>query len=65
MRRQLSGDVDEIILKAMRKERAQRYATAEHIAEDCDATAPGSRSWPCKRDDAIEPSSSCAATHWA
>src|SRR5690606_12768999 len=34
LRRQLSGDVDEIILKAMRKEPEQRYASAEQIIED-------------------------------
>ncbi|MGH9650379.1 MAG: serine/threonine-protein kinase, partial [Terriglobales bacterium] len=34
LRRQLSGDPDKIILKALRKERAQRYPTAEAFAED-------------------------------
>ncbi len=34
LRRQLSGDLDEIILKAMRKEPEQRYASAEQIIED-------------------------------
>jgi serine/threonine protein kinase/Flp pilus assembly protein TadD len=34
MRRQLSGDIDEIILKAMRKEPRERYETAAQLAED-------------------------------
>ncbi len=32
--RQLSGDIDEIILKAMRKEPEQRYATAGQLADE-------------------------------
>jgi serine/threonine protein kinase len=34
LRRQLTGDLDEIILKATRKEPDQRYASAEQIVED-------------------------------
>jgi len=34
LRKQLGGDVDEIILKAMRKEPEQRYATAGQLADD-------------------------------
>ncbi len=34
LRRQLAGDIDAIILKAMRKEPEQRYASAEQIIED-------------------------------
>jgi serine/threonine protein kinase/Tfp pilus assembly protein PilF len=33
-RRQLDGDIDEIVLKAMRKEPRERYATAAQLAED-------------------------------
>ena len=34
VRRQLSGDIDEIILKAMRKEPRERYPTAAQLADD-------------------------------
>jgi serine/threonine protein kinase len=34
LRRQLSGDIDEIILKAMRKEPRDRYETAAQLADD-------------------------------
>ena len=34
LRRQLDGDIDEIVLKAMRKEPRERYATAAQLAED-------------------------------
>ncbi len=34
LRRQLSGDLDEIVLKAMRKEPRERYATAAQLADD-------------------------------
>jgi len=34
LRRRLSGDVDTIVLKAMRKEPQRRYASAEQFAED-------------------------------
>jgi serine/threonine protein kinase/Tfp pilus assembly protein PilF len=34
LRRQLSGDIDEIVLKAMRKEPRERYATAAQLADD-------------------------------
>jgi serine/threonine protein kinase len=34
LRKQLGGDIDEIILKAMRKEPEQRYATAGQLADD-------------------------------
>ncbi len=34
LRRQLSGDIDEIILKAMRKEPRERYPTAAQLADD-------------------------------
>ena len=33
-RRELAGDLDNIVLKAMRKEPAQRYASVEQLAED-------------------------------
>ena len=34
LRRTLSGDLDAIVLKALRKEPAERYATAEALSED-------------------------------
>ncbi|MHC4948470.1 MAG: serine/threonine-protein kinase [Planctomycetota bacterium] len=34
LRRRLSGDLDNIVLKAMRKEPHRRYASAEQLAED-------------------------------
>jgi serine/threonine-protein kinase len=34
LRRQLAGDLDTIVLKAMHKEPARRYASAEQLAED-------------------------------
>jgi len=34
LRRQLSGDLDWIVLKAMEKDRARRYASASELAED-------------------------------
>lgn len=34
LRRQLGGDIDEIVLKTMRKEPEQRYATAAQLADD-------------------------------
>lgn len=34
LRRQLAGDLDNIVLMAMRKEPARRYATARQLAED-------------------------------
>ena len=34
LRRLLDGDIDEIVLKAMRKEPRERYATAAQLAED-------------------------------
>jgi serine/threonine protein kinase len=34
LRRQLAGDLDNIILKAMRKEPSRRYASAEQFSED-------------------------------
>ena len=34
LRRQLSGSLDNILLKALRKEQAQRYQTVEELAED-------------------------------
>ncbi|MGH7636481.1 MAG: tetratricopeptide repeat protein [Gemmatimonadaceae bacterium] len=34
VRRQLEGDVDTIVLKAMRKEPAQRYASVEQLSDD-------------------------------
>jgi serine/threonine-protein kinase len=34
LRKRLKGDVDNIVLKAMRKEAARRYASAEQLAED-------------------------------
>jgi eukaryotic-like serine/threonine-protein kinase len=34
LRRKLSGDLDNIVLRAMSKEANRRYASAEHLAED-------------------------------
>ncbi len=34
LRRTLKGDLDNIVLKALRKEPARRYASVEHLAED-------------------------------
>jgi non-specific serine/threonine protein kinase/serine/threonine-protein kinase len=34
LRRRLAGDIDNIVLMAMRKEQARRYASAEQFAED-------------------------------
>jgi hypothetical protein len=34
LRRRLSGDIDNIVLKALRKEPARRYASVEQFAED-------------------------------
>ncbi|MBS1850282.1 MAG: protein kinase [Acidobacteria bacterium] len=34
LRRRLAGDLDNIVLKAMRKDPARRYASAEQLAED-------------------------------
>jgi len=34
LRRRLSGDLDNIVLKALRKEPAQRYASVEQLSED-------------------------------
>lgn len=34
LRRRLAGDLDNIVLKALRKEPARRYASAEQLAED-------------------------------
>ncbi len=34
LRRQLAGDIDDIVLMAMRKEPDRRYATAEQLSED-------------------------------
>ena len=34
LRRQLAGDLDNVILKALRKEPARRYSSVEHFSED-------------------------------
>jgi len=41
LRRELRGDLDNIVLKALRKEPARRYASAEQFAEDLRRQAEG------------------------
>jgi non-specific serine/threonine protein kinase/serine/threonine-protein kinase len=41
LRRMLSGDLDQILLKALRKEAPRRYASAQSFAEDLRAYATG------------------------
>ena len=52
LRRQLKGDLDWIVLKAMEKERARRYASASELAEDISrtscATSPSPRARPAR-----------------
>ncbi|MCB1035915.1 MAG: tetratricopeptide repeat protein, partial [Acidobacteria bacterium] len=41
LRRQLKGDLDSIVLKALRKELAERYSSAEQLAEDLERYLEG------------------------
>jgi serine/threonine protein kinase len=45
-RRRLAGDLDNIVLMALRKEPERRYASVQELAEDLRRYLEGCRSWP-------------------
>jgi serine/threonine protein kinase len=61
-RRQLDGDIDEIVLKAMRRSRASAMRRPRSSPRTCAATCAASRCWRARGAGAIARSSSRAAT---
>ncbi|MCZ2151648.1 MAG: serine/threonine protein kinase [Bryobacterales bacterium] len=59
---QLAGDIDAIVLKALRKEPADRYLSVEHFSEDIRVISKACRCLPCKAPGNTGPGSSSTGT---
>ncbi len=62
LRRQLEGDLDTIVLKALARSRCAATPRSISSPRTSAVTAPACRCWPATTRSAIAPRSSCAAT---
>jgi serine/threonine protein kinase len=62
LRKRLAGDLDNIVLKALSKDPARRYASVDQFSEDLRRTWPASRSSPAPTPGRTAPRNSSAAT---